>query len=91
MQQPFTTHSEITKQIVETVVPMDIDDIRREAETSGTYLNILVRAYNVGRRAERRAPVGLVGVGVISFVDQRVCRFLERAEAIVPHPQRLGQ
>lgn len=64
------------------------EQIKAEMEINGSRLNLLSRQLKVYHKAVENAPEPLVGVGCITFADQRVAVFNRRVGRLVM--RRLG-
>jgi len=63
---------------------MSPDDCKALAEVSGTRLNLIVRRIRRYNDAQANAPrFGLIGVGAISFAENRVATFNRRARRVI--------
>lgn len=75
------TFSQIAKAVAQELQDMTLDQIREVSRTSGTRLNKLCRVLSVYEKAQlskTARDAGLIGVGLISYAEQRATVFARR-------------
>lgn len=66
------------------LVEIDAAEIHATKDVSGSRVNIILRKIRRYHQAQNAAPkFGLIGVGIISFADNRLAEFSKRIEPIV--------
>ena len=74
------TFTDLSLAMAREIQNMKPADIRQEAVTSGTRINKFGRAVQVYNRAQQTSKkYGLIGVGSISFANNRLATFCRRA------------
>lgn len=83
------SNGELILEFCNVTADMSMDSVRAGIESSGTYLNLLMRQIRVWRRSYDNCPDPLVGVGCVTFADhrlqvyqRRINRLIERTEAV---------
>jgi hypothetical protein len=74
---------DLTREFCEQMANMSAEEARAALATSGTYMNLLGRAIRTWYRSKDNAPEPLVGVGCITFADQRLQTFMRRMDSVV--------